>query len=105
MGDLKSAVFNQQVRDTYATRRQYGDYPVAVDFNDEKHDVSTLPFCGIEKDGLPPRGGDPDLFFVFFLKTWGLLDLHLTVVLLEQPTAHKSQTSANEFMFSWRIWR
>lgn len=61
MGDLKSAVFNQQVRDTYATRSQYGDYPVAVDFNDEKHDVSTLPFCGIEKDGLPPRE-----FFVFF---------------------------------------
>lgn len=54
------------MRDTYATRSQYGDYPVAVDFNDEKHDVSTLIFCGIEKDGLPPRGGDPDLFFVFF---------------------------------------
>ncbi len=29
--------------------------------NDERHDISTLWFCGMEKVSLPPRGGDLDL--------------------------------------------
>ena len=42
-------------------RRNDRDYPVAVHFNDHKHDISSLRFCGIEKVDPPPRGGDHDL--------------------------------------------
>lgn len=41
-------------------RRNDRDYPVAVHFNDQKHDISSLRFTGIELVPLPPRGGDHD---------------------------------------------
>lgn len=43
-------------------RKIDSDYVVAVHFKDEKHDISTLRFCGIEKVSMPPRGDDLDLF-------------------------------------------
>ena len=39
-------------------RRNDRDYPVAVHFNDLKHDISTFRFCGIEKVKMSDRGGD-----------------------------------------------
>lgn len=43
-------------------RKNDSDYVVAVHFKDEKHDISTLRFCGIEKVSMPPRGDDLGLF-------------------------------------------
>ena len=42
-------------------RRNDRDYPVAVHFNDMKHDISTLRFVGMEWVPPPPRGGNHDL--------------------------------------------
>ena len=57
-------------------RRNDRDYPVAVHFNDHKHDISSLRFCGIEQVSLPKRGGNHDLllkrreaFWIFTLQT------------------------------------
>ncbi|KAJ0069779.1 hypothetical protein NL108_014342 [Boleophthalmus pectinirostris] len=41
-------------------RRNDRDYPVAVHFNDQRHDICSLRFCGIEHVPPPPRGGDHD---------------------------------------------
>ncbi len=52
------------------------EYPVAVHFNDARHDISSLRFCGIEKVSPPRRGGDHDLllkcreaFWIYSLQT------------------------------------
>lgn len=57
-------------------RRNDRDYPVAIHFNDLKHDISTLRFCGIEQVRLPRRGGNHDLllkrreaFWIYTLQT------------------------------------
>lgn len=57
-------------------RRNDRDYPVAIHFNDRKHDISSLRFYGIEQVRMPPRGGDRDLllkrreaFWIFTLNT------------------------------------
>ena len=49
-------------------RRNDREYPVAVHFNDMKHDIASLLFVGIEAVSLvyswyraPPRGGNHDL--------------------------------------------
>ena len=41
-------------------RRNDRNYPVAVHFNDFKHDIASLRFIGIEKVHLPRRGGNHD---------------------------------------------
>lgn len=41
-------------------RRNDRDYPVAIHFNDNHHDVCSLRFYGIEYVPPPPRGGDHD---------------------------------------------
>ena len=41
-------------------RRNDREYPVAVHFNDCKHDISTFRFIGIELVKLPTRGGNHD---------------------------------------------
>ena len=42
-------------------RRNDREYPVAVHFNDFKHDISTFRFIGIEQVKLPRRGGNHDV--------------------------------------------
>lgn len=42
-------------------RRNDRDYPVAVHFNDLKHDISSFRFIGIEQVSLPKRGGNLDI--------------------------------------------
>lgn len=46
-----------------SSRRNDYDYPVAVHFNDSKHDISTLRFCSIEHVPPPLRKGDHDKLF------------------------------------------
>ena len=41
-------------------RRNDRNYPIAVHFNDSKHDISSFRFQGIEKVSLPERGGNID---------------------------------------------
>ena len=57
-------------------RRNDREYPVAVHFNDCKHDISTFRFIGIEQVPLPRRGGDHDhllkqreAYWIFTLQT------------------------------------
>jgi hypothetical protein len=38
-------------------RRKDEDYPVAVHYNDLKHDISTFRFCGMEKVKISDRRG------------------------------------------------
>ena len=49
------------------------DYPVALYFNDMKHNFTSLKFIGLEQVPLPPRRGDQDLFLkqreVFWIHT------------------------------------
>ena len=52
------------------------DYPVAVQFNDLKHDISTFRFCGIENVTISDKGGDINntlskisCFWIFTLQT------------------------------------
>ena len=74
-------------------RRNDRDYPVAVHFNDLKHDISSFRFIGIEQVSLPKRGGNLDIllkqreaFWIHTLQTLmpkGLNDeLLLNVMLL-----------------------
>ncbi len=44
-----------------AIRRNDPDYPVAVHFNEHKHDVSSLRFYGVERVAKPHHGGDHDV--------------------------------------------
>lgn len=73
-------------------RRNDRDYPVAVHFNDFKHDISAFRFIGIEKVSLPKRGGNIDIllkqreaYWIYTLQTLspsGLNDeLQLSVML------------------------
>lgn len=57
-------------------RRNDRNYPVAVHFNDCKHDISQLRYCGIEQVAAPRRGGNHDLllkrreaYWIFTLQT------------------------------------
>ena len=57
-------------------RRNDREYPVAIHFNDAKHDISSFRFTGIEQVQMPPRGGDLDLilkrreaYWIFTLQT------------------------------------
>ena len=57
-------------------RRNDREYPVAVHFNDAKHNISSFRFQGIEQIQMPPRGGDIDLlikrreaYYIFTLQT------------------------------------
>ena len=57
-------------------RRNDREYPVAIHFNDAKHDISSFRFMGIEQIQMPPRGGDLDLllkrreaYWIFTLQT------------------------------------
>lgn len=61
-------------------RRNDRDYSVAVDFNNMKHDISSLRFCGMEKVSQPPRDGDrPQLTFE---QMGTLLDFYFTYLAL-----------------------
>ena len=57
-------------------RRNDRNYPVAVHFNDFKHDISSFKFQGIEKVTLPERGGNIDeilnrreVYWIYTLQT------------------------------------
>ena len=69
-------------------RRNDREYLGAVHFNDAKHDVSILRFCGIEQVPPSPRGGDHgkilkqrEAFWIESLQTLGPKGLNDELVL------------------------